>query len=324
MKMSENMKNKMERRNVRMGLFHCPVGAVMRGDEGCIECGLCAAATAEERVKATQTIREWLQKTEKERNKNISIFKIAICGKGGSGKSTLTALFAGALEELGYSTFVIDSDSSNGGLWKKLGMDGPPKPLSEMDESGPDGEWFNQSPMISTNFVEPYVKNNGLKSLVSIGKIEDPLEGDAREMGDYAKEIIRHMAPLDKEIILVDQEAGVESFGRGIEILCDTVLIPVEPSDESIELAGKVKYMAAGLGIRRVRAVLNKVEDEEQEEYLQEKLSEMDIRFLGTLPNKKEVRIKNMRGDEFESRFGLETAGLLVRMMLDEAQMKYK
>lgn len=307
-----------------MGLFHCPVGAVMKGDEECINCELCSASTKEERIRSTQIIREWLQETEKERNKNISIFKIAICGKGGSGKSTLTALLAGALEQLGYATFIIDSDSSNGGLWKKLGMDGPPKPLSQMDEKGVDGDWFNRSPMISTNFVEPYVKNQGLKSLVSIGKIEDPLEGDAREMGDYAKEIIRHMVPLDKEIILVDQEAGVESFGRGIEILCDTVLIPVEPSDESMELAGKIKYMAGGLGICRVRAVLNKVEDEEQEEYLQEALSQMDVRFLGTLSNQKEVRLRNMRGQGFSSEFCYETAGTLARMMLDEAQMKYK
>ena len=163
-----------------------------------------------------------------------------------------------------------------------------------------------------------------MKSLVSIGKIENPLEGDAREMGDYAKEIIRHIVPLEKEMILVDQEAGVESFGRGIEILCDTVLIPVEPSDESIELAGKIKYMAGGLGIRRVRAVLNKVEDEEQEEYLQEALSQMDIRFLGTLPNQKEIRSLNMRGHGFSPKFCHQTAGVLTQMMLDEAQMKYK
>ncbi len=307
-----------------MGLFHCPVGAVMRGDEECIDCGLCAANTAEERIRSTQVIRDWLKRTEKERNEHISIFKIAVCGKGGSGKSTLTTLLAGALEKLGYATFIIDSDSSNGGLWKKLGMEKAPKPLNQIDEEGADGEWFNRSPMISANFVEPYVKNNGLKSLVSIGKIENPLEGDAREMGDYAKEIIRHMVPLDKEIILVDQEAGVESFGRGIEILCDTVLIPVEPSEESIELAGKIKYMAEGLGIRRVRAVLNKVEDEEQEEYLQDALSQMDVRFLGTLENEKEVRMRNMKGQEFSSDFCYETAGLITRMMLDEAQMKYK
>lgn len=305
-----------------MGLFHCPAGAVMRGDEDCIDCGLCAAKTVAERVRATERIRSWLQEHAAERDKRIKIAKIAVCGKGGSGKSTLTALLVGALEELGYQSFVIDSDSANGGLWKKLGMQRPPKALDTMETA--DAEWFDSSPMISTNFIEPYVQNSGAKSLVSIGKITDPLAGDAGEMADYAKEIIRHMIPLDKEIIVADQEAGVESFGRGIEILCDTVLIVVEPSDESIELAGRIQYMSQGLGIRRVRAILNKVEDEEQEEYLQERLTDMGVRFLGTLPNEKGIRSRNLKGQAFDSAFCLETAGLLVRLMLDEAQMDYR
>ena len=307
-----------------MGLFHCPVGAIDCGDEDCIHCGLCSAKTAEERVKATGKIRTWLQNNGREKYRDIYIFKVAICGKGGCGKSTLTALLAGALEMLGYATFIVDSDSSNGGLWKKLGMEQPPRPLRQMEVSDKANSWFEKDPMLSVNFVEPYVRNRGMRSLVSIGKITEALEGDANAMGDYAKEIIRHLQPLDREILIVDQEAGVESFGRGIEILCDTVLIPVEPSDESVELAGRIRYMAQGLGIRRIRAVLTKVEDEEQEEYLKERLEDMEVRYLGTLPYKREIRNRNMRGLPLEPDFCYRTIGELTRFLLDEAQMPYQ
>ena len=40
-----------------MGLFHCPVGAVGRGGDGCIGCGLCCATSKEARVAATQKVR---------------------------------------------------------------------------------------------------------------------------------------------------------------------------------------------------------------------------------------------------------------------------
>ena len=42
--------------------------------------------------------------------------KIAVCGKGGSGKSTVTALLAKELARKGKPVLVIDSDESNYGL----------------------------------------------------------------------------------------------------------------------------------------------------------------------------------------------------------------
>ena len=39
--------------------------------------------------------------------------KIAVCGKGGSGKSTVTTLLAKELARMGKHVLVIDSDESN-------------------------------------------------------------------------------------------------------------------------------------------------------------------------------------------------------------------
>ena len=51
--------------------------------------------------------------------------KITICGKGGCGKSTITSLLAKALARRGKEVLVIDSDESNYGLHRQLGMDHP-------------------------------------------------------------------------------------------------------------------------------------------------------------------------------------------------------
>ena len=48
--------------------------------------------------------------------------KITVCGKGGCGKSTVTSLLAKVLARRGKETLVIDSDESNYGLHRQLGM----------------------------------------------------------------------------------------------------------------------------------------------------------------------------------------------------------
>ncbi len=307
-----------------MGLFHCPIGAIGFGQEGCIGCGLCSASTREEKIAAAGILRNWIRENADLRNPDIKIKKIAVCGKGGSGKSTFSALLAGALDLLGYQVLVMDTDSSNGGLWRKLGVSEPPPALSNTAEEDLEKiRFLKTEPLYFSDIDDYFLRKNGSRLLLTAGKIDDPLTGCACTIGTYAKILIDNVVPLRREIVITDQEAGVESFGRGVEQSCDTVLILVEPSGESIELAGKIRYMAEGLGIRRIRAILNKIEDEEQEEYVCEALSSLGVRFLGSLPLMKEIRNVNLFGNELTPEFSYRLAGQIAKYMLDEAEMNY-
>ena len=51
--------------------------------------------------------------------------KITICGKGGSGKSTVTSLLAKELARMGKRVLVVDCDESNFGLHRQLGVELP-------------------------------------------------------------------------------------------------------------------------------------------------------------------------------------------------------
>jgi len=48
--------------------------------------------------------------------------KILICGKGGSGKSTISALMAKEIAKRENEVLVVDTDESNFGLYKQLGF----------------------------------------------------------------------------------------------------------------------------------------------------------------------------------------------------------
>jgi Mrp family chromosome partitioning ATPase len=55
--------------------------------------------------------------------------RIGVLGKGGSGKSTVVVLLANALRGRGYQVCVLDADSTNVGLHRALGLNGPPRSL---------------------------------------------------------------------------------------------------------------------------------------------------------------------------------------------------
>ena len=102
-------------------------------------------------------------------------------------------------------------------------------------------------------------------------------------MADITRDLMGKLILGDKEVVIVDMEAGVESFGRGVERNVDTVLMIVEPSYESMVLAEKIGYMAEGMGIQRVKAVLNKVPLEATRRKMIEELVRKNIRISGTV-----------------------------------------
>lgn len=51
--------------------------------------------------------------------------KVLVCGKGGNGKSTITAMLAKSMAKRSYNVLVVDSDESNFGLYKQLGLEMP-------------------------------------------------------------------------------------------------------------------------------------------------------------------------------------------------------
>jgi CO dehydrogenase maturation factor len=269
-----------------MGLFHCPMGVAFYDDEDCIDCGMCLAETEEQMVEASKKIRIFLKANAP---KPGPIKKLAVSGKGGVGKSSLIVLLAQVLKEKGYSVLVLDTDESNPGLFRMLGFEKGPKPLMslltrfESSEFRPGAEWLLADSIAVNNIPAEFIERKDDLKFMMIGKIEDPFQGCACSMADIARDIVGKLALGEKEIILVDMEAGIESFGRGVERNMDTVLIVVEPSYESMALAGKIVYMTEGMGIYRVAAILNKIPSGKISQKMIERLDAKGVKVLGTI-----------------------------------------
>ena len=283
-----------------MGLIHCPMGAAYYDDEPCIDCGLCSAKTKEDMVEASRRIRDYLRAhAEKRRGPSK---KIAVCGKGGTGKSTIVALMTNALRQAGYLVLVMDTDESNPGLYRLFGFDQQPRPLMallerfSLGETKPETEWLKQDEILVQDIPSEYLLECDSLKFLMAGKIADPFQGCACSIADIARGFIEKLVLKDREIVLIDMEAGIESFGRGVERGVDTVLVVVEPSFESLALAEKISYMSDGIGVNKVMAIPNKVASEKVEERIIEELENKKIKVIGTIYFDSQINEASLEG----------------------------
>lgn len=311
-----------------IGTFHCPIGAATYGTAACIQCGLCNAATKEDLVNAARKMREYIRGLATE--KVGLIRKIAVCGKGGTGKTTTASLLSKALVSFGFGVLVVDTDESNPSLHRLLGLGGEPKALSELLPRGALSEnsvarpsWLNKDEIEFADIPDEFVCRKGRFSLMVAGKIEEPLAGCACSIDVLARQLMMNLAPKMDEFVVADLEAGVESFGRGLEQGVDTVIAVVEPSFDSVKVAASVHYMAQGLGISRIRAVLNKVPDRQTECALIKSLSREGIRYLGSLPSDAEIARASLLGSLPEKCEAFERMRVLTGLLLDEAEIDH-
>jgi len=198
--------------------------------------------------------------------------KVLICGKGGSGKSTITAMLAKSMAKRGYNVLVVDSDESNFGLHRQLGVGMPEdfmnylggkrnlgEKLMEAYQKGDTVSLFENKWQIS-DIPEAYTVEKGNIKVMAIGKIHDFGEGCACPMGALARNLLTNIETTSEDLILVDTEAGIEHFGRGVEEGCDIVLMVLDPSYESIRLSEKIRELTEKVG-KPFYLILNRVDD---------------------------------------------------------------
>lgn len=231
--------------------------------------------------------------------------KIEVSGKGGCGKSTVSVLLARSMKKMGYRVLLVDGDESNIGLEKLTGIAEPTHLLDYLGGKKEFKAMLNQTMMTGNpaglfsgkqtidDLPEECIAKaeDGLEMLV-IGKIHHIGEGCACPMGVLSKKFLSSLETGDKEVILVDSEAGVEHFGRNIVGQCDLILGVIDPTAESFHLAKKMTAMASAAG-KDICFVLNKVEPS-IEEIMKQHLDSATV--IGTIPKDNTIFMESLEG----------------------------
>jgi CO dehydrogenase maturation factor len=139
------------------------------------------------------------------------------------------------------------------------------------------------------NIPQEYIlQKDGIK-LVIVGKILMALEGCACPLGIVSRSFLKKLHLEPDEVAIVDLEAGVEHFGRGVETGVDCVLVVVEPSLDSLEVAKKIKELANQIHIGDIWAVLNKITSQEIADRLTAHLNKEGISVIGSIRQTPEI-----------------------------------
>lgn len=234
------------------------------------------------------------------------MMKIAITGKGGVGKTTLSGTLACLLSQT-YKVFAIDADPDMN-LASSLGIREKITPISNMkdlikDRTGATpgssfGEVFKMNPKISDlpeSLSINYDEAGKLKLLV-MGTVDKGGDGCVCPASVLLKALMRNLILKKDEMVILDMEAGVEHLGRKTAEAVDIMIILVEPGLKSLETAERIKRLAADIGIKKITCVVNKVSSPEEEIFVKNKLKELEIEVLGTIPRDPTVVTADMEG----------------------------
>jgi CO dehydrogenase maturation factor len=216
--------------------------------------------------------------------------KIAISGKGGVGKTTLAGTLARLFAQDGYNVLAIDADPSMN-LGSSIGIKQLPAPVTEhrelvQERAGMPMGMFKLNPKVDDVVQMCGCTGPDNVKLVVMGTVDTGGSGCMCPANSFVKALIRHVITREKDLVIMDMEAGIEHLGRGTARGVDAMIAVVEPGMRSIDTVERIKKLGEEIGITNYLAVINKTNDPGP---IKEKLDAMGIPVLGTIPYDKNL-----------------------------------
>ncbi len=223
--------------------------------------------------------------------------KIAIGGKGGVGKTTITSLLARCLAaDKTNKVIAIDADPvANLAAGLGISEDKPITPISELTDliaertgatPGTMGGFFTLNPKVDDIPDRFSLERDGVKLLV-MGTVQSGGSGCICPESTILKALMNHLVLVREDIVIMDMEAGVEHLGRATSSSVDALIVVVNPGARSRAAATKIRKLGQDIGIKNILILGNRVKGPEDEELIRKSLSDFEI--LGFLPEQDEI-----------------------------------
>ncbi len=214
---------------------------------------------------------------------------IAVCGKGGAGKTTVAAVIAQALSRRAdLKALIVDADHA-GGLGMALGF--PVKrsinevrneTIREIQKGGADKKEIALS--VDYLMMDAVAERSGL-AFLWIGRPEHI--GCYCSVNKLLRDAIELLAGRF-DVTLIDAEAGIEQVNRNVMSAVDYLILVSDTSAKGIRVAETIRNVAGRVsGQTSAGLILNRVRSEEE---AGEIAARTDIEVIGWIPEDDTVR----------------------------------
>jgi CO dehydrogenase maturation factor len=214
--------------------------------------------------------------------------KLAVAGKGGSGKTSISGTMARLLARRGHQVLAIDGDS-NPNLALTLGIPADrmnsvptlPRDLLRRGEDGPELTKSLDEVRSSHSLEGP----DGTTLLVMAHPApEEAGTGCLCGMHATVRTLIDQVSEENQDVTILDTEASPEHLTRGTAKYADAMLTVVEPYYKSLETGRRMAALANDLGLDRVVLIANKIRNEREREAVDEFAAKHGLEVLGCVP----------------------------------------
>jgi CO dehydrogenase maturation factor len=201
--------------------------------------------------------------------------KIAVTGKGGVGKTIISAYLSRIYAENGFNTIAVDADPSLNlaAIWGK----GESTPISEMGDVIKEktimGDGLIRMNPDVRDMIEAYgiMIDENLRLLIS-GTVKSAGSGCLCPENSLLRALLQELILGRDDVVILDMEAGLEIMSRGTIGGIDAILAVTEPSCSSIQVTKKLLQFAGELGIKNPYVIANKIKEPRELEFIAKKL----------------------------------------------------
>ena len=213
--------------------------------------------------------------------------RLGISGKGGVGKTTISAVLSRTLARRGHRVIAIDCDSDpNLGANVGLGESGAARLRPFLDQSGPDRRV--PSGLSAVELLDQYGMPGPDGITILLGAMAEKAGSGCTGIAHVVVRglIERIEDELPGVVVVADMEAGLEhlSWAGGTLSYVDMLLVVLQPSSKVMMTADRTHKLAHELGIGRVAFVGNRGTRPGDVERMIEFAGERDCELLISIP----------------------------------------
>jgi len=219
--------------------------------------------------------------------------KIAVSGKGGTGKTFLAGSLAARFAAQGHPVIAIDADPSPN-LALTLGLSPEEAaaivPLAKNEDLIRLKTATEHPGVFRLTFtVDDIIRDHAIATpsgahLMVMGTVSSMGSGCTCPAHSLVKALLRHLIVDREEFVILDMDAGIEHLGRGTAEHVDMMLIVSDANRKSLDVAGAIFRMAKASQIRRSGLIGNRIGTPAQDTIVRSFAASHGMPVFGMIP----------------------------------------